>query len=944
MPLDRAKFVSDDVSLTVTDAIDMLWLMVQIGQPVGVAEVVEPEETIVDSTKNVSRVVDQPNELASKTAPLHTKSRRSQETEPESGAGLPIAIADTSALRDALALERSLRPLMRKQPSFTEMILDEEATAISIAEAEQTDESFWIPVLKPVPTRWLEVAFVIEKTERYHLWQPILTEFHQLLERHGAFRNVSLWHIKAGANGEVQIYSKNRQASCKELRDPSGRRLIWLASDCASPIWHNGSLMKVLRDLARVQPVSLLQLLPEQLWARTALGWGVEVKLHSEIPGTPNSQLLKDIPTCETKLNSRQALTLPIVTLEALPLKNWAKVLAGVGGSKTTGLVFLPEDVTPQANISDLTNNELSAKARVSRFRAAASSPLSRELACMMAAAPVSLPVIRLIQQTLLTRSNSVHVTEVLMGGLLKPTKPKMRNGVTEEIGYEFYEGVREELIKITSISKTVDVIQCISEFVNRELRLRQSVRNFDAILFNPDVEIDADYLPFAQITAQTLQLLGGKFAELAQQIYQKIQYPNPTTENPETSCDGLEPEFLDFEFEVVTISMDRTEFDVFLSHSIANRPQVKIIADKLKERGLRPFLDEEQIVLGDLFQERIQKAISQSKSVAVFIDSNGFGAWQATGLDRIIAQNDRQIPVIPVLLPSVNKIPDDLPPFLERLKYVSFKNINDSLAMYHLEWGITGAKPPSMSQSLNNGIILEMKSIPEGSFMMGAPKAEKDSLDRERPQHKVKVPAFMIGKYLITQAQWRMVATLPKVKTELEPDPSNFKGDALPVEQVSWLDAIEFCRRLSNHTGREYRLPSEAEWEYACRAGTTTAYSFGDKADELGEYAWFGENSESQTHPVGQKQPNAFGLYDMHGNVLEWCADDWYDRYRRVPKEARILMNDIRNYEDPKSVKLLRGGAWSSNARNCRSASRRDSVARFQYDSYGFRVVCVLR
>jgi len=523
MPLDRAMFVSGDVNLTVTEAIDMLWLMVQIGQPVGVAEVVEPEETVVDPIKNVKRVVDQPKELASKTAPLHTKSRRSQETEPESGAGLPISIADTSALRDSLALERSLRPLMRKQPSFTEMILDEEATAISIAEAEQTDERFWVPVLKPVPTRWLEVAFVIEETERYHIWQPILTEFQQLLERHGAFRNVSLWHIKAGANGEVQIYSKKRQASCKELQDPSGRRLIWLASDCASPIWHNGSLMKMLRDLARVQPVSLLQLLPEQFWARTALGWGVEVKLHSEISGAPNSQLLKNIPSCETQLNSRQALTLPIVTLEALPLKNWAKVLAGVGGSKTTGLVFLPEDVTPQVNISDRTNNKLSAKARVSRFRAAASSPLSRELASMMAAAPVSLPVIRLIQQTLLPRSSSVHVTEVLMGGLLKHTKPKMRNGVTEEIGYEFYEGVRQELVKITPISKTVEVIQCISEFVNRELRLRQSVRNFDAILFSPDVEIDADYLPFAQITAQTLQLLGGRFAELAQQINQKI-------------------------------------------------------------------------------------------------------------------------------------------------------------------------------------------------------------------------------------------------------------------------------------------------------------------------------------------------------------------------------------------------------------------------------------
>ncbi|MEA5489685.1 MULTISPECIES: formylglycine-generating enzyme family protein [Pseudanabaena] len=238
----------------------------------------------------------------------------------------------------------------------------------------------------------------------------------------------------------------------------------------------------------------------------------------------------------------------------------------------------------------------------------------------------------------------------------------------------------------------------------------------------------------------------------------------------------------------------------------------------------------------------------------------------------------------------------------------------------------------------------LEMEPIPTGSFMMGAPKAEKDSNDDERPQHKVSVPDFMIGIYPITQAQWRFVATLPKVKTDLEPDPSNFKGEDRPVERVSWLDAMEFCRRLSKHTKREYRLPSEAEWEYACRAGTTTAYSFGDNAAELGEYAWYGENSDSQTHPVGQKQPNAFGLYDMHGNVWEWCADDWHESYKGAPKDGSVWIKDNKNYEAPEASKLLRGGSWDFFAQYCRSASRFNFLARVQYDSFGFRVVCVLR
>jgi formylglycine-generating enzyme required for sulfatase activity len=238
----------------------------------------------------------------------------------------------------------------------------------------------------------------------------------------------------------------------------------------------------------------------------------------------------------------------------------------------------------------------------------------------------------------------------------------------------------------------------------------------------------------------------------------------------------------------------------------------------------------------------------------------------------------------------------------------------------------------------------LEMVEIPAGIFMMGALKAEKDSNDYERPQHKVSVPDFMMGIYPITQAQWRFVATLPKVKTDLEPDPSNFKGEDRPVEQVSWLDAMEFCRRLSVHTKREYRLPSESEWEYACRAGATTAYSFGDNAAELGEYAWYGENSDSQTHPVGQKQPNAFGLYDMHGNVWEWCADDWHESYKREPKDGSVWIKDNKNYEDPETGKLLRGGSWDNFARNCRSACRYFNLARGQSYFNGFRVVCSLQ
>jgi formylglycine-generating enzyme required for sulfatase activity len=252
--------------------------------------------------------------------------------------------------------------------------------------------------------------------------------------------------------------------------------------------------------------------------------------------------------------------------------------------------------------------------------------------------------------------------------------------------------------------------------------------------------------------------------------------------------------------------------------------------------------------------------------------------------------------------------------------------------------------------ETLPNNIDLEMVEIPAGSFNMGAPESEKESLDSERPQREVALQTFCIGKYPITQAQWRSVATLPQINQKLNPDPSHFKGDKRPVECVSWLDAMEFCRRLSKYTRREYRLPSEAEWEYACRAKTTTSFHFGetittDYVNYDGNYpygdAQKGEYRKETTDVGSLKGANAFGLYDMHGNVWEWCADDWHDSHKGAPPDTQIRIKDIKNYEAPETRKLLRGGSWHGHARYCRSAYRGSSNARDQDNIIGFRVVC---
>ena len=255
-------------------------------------------------------------------------------------------------------------------------------------------------------------------------------------------------------------------------------------------------------------------------------------------------------------------------------------------------------------------------------------------------------------------------------------------------------------------------------------------------------------------------------------------------------------------------------------------------------------------------------------------------------------------------------------------------------------------------TEDLGNSTTLDMVPIPGGNFTMGAPKNEKTSSDRERPQHQVNVQPFFIGKYPITQAQWRAVAALPRISRKLKPEPSNFKGDDLPVEKVSWYDAVEFCARLSKHTGKEYRLPSEAEWEYACRAGTTTPFHFGETITcELANYNAsknYADESQgeelNQTTPVGQYPSNAFGLYDMHGNVWEWCLDDWHSGYQGVSADGSAWFDNNDNLYKKSGRAVLRGGSWVNCPEDCRSAYRDVYPSRDDFNrSIGFRLVCAV-
>jgi formylglycine-generating enzyme required for sulfatase activity len=257
---------------------------------------------------------------------------------------------------------------------------------------------------------------------------------------------------------------------------------------------------------------------------------------------------------------------------------------------------------------------------------------------------------------------------------------------------------------------------------------------------------------------------------------------------------------------------------------------------------------------------------------------------------------------------------------------------------------------PGAWLEPLGEGVALTMVTIPPGRFVMGSPSDEAERGDSEGPQHLVELEGFWMGQTPITQAQWRQV---------MGTNPSKFQGDRpdryqRPVESVSWEQAMAFCAKLRERTGRHYSLPSEAQWEYACRAGTTTPFHCGATlfiglANFKGASNYVAASKggyREQTSPVEQFPANRWGLLDLHGNVWEWCLDDWHSNYHGAKEDGRAWLESygarVRQREEGERFKLLRGGSWFVEPQNCRSACRGRNLSGNLYSSVGFRVCCL--
>ena len=402
-----------------------------------------------------------------------------------------------------------------------------------------------------------------------------------------------------------------------------------------------------------------------------------------------------------------------------------------------------------------------------------------------------------------------------------------------------------------------------------------------------------------------------------------------------------------------------KSEIQIFLAHAHEDKEEVLKLYNRLKKAGYKPWLDKEDLIAGQNWRSVIPRVIKDSQLFIAClskcsISKRGYIQNEfKIALNQFASFPSDSIYFIPLRLNEC-EIPDlrqdeyglnlrDIH-WLDYWEADGFEKLERAI---NYKYGISTEDRYStentqlveevsesveevevftnqfqdFTEDLGNRIKLEMIAIPGGKFMMGSPEGEGN--DREKPQHEVIVQSFFMGKYLITKAQYQQV---------MSENLSNFKGDEQrPVEQVSWIEAVEFCKRLSKQTGTEYRLPSEAEWEYACRAGTTTAYYFGNSiTEEQASCSGMGITA------VGKYPPNAFGLYDMHGNVQEWCQDDWYKNYRGAPNDGIAWLSE---YD---SKKVIRGGSWLFGPLGCRSAYRDGIACDVRPLDSGFRVVCV--
>ncbi|MEC4817406.1 MAG: SAV_2336 N-terminal domain-related protein [Scytonema sp. PMC 1069.18] len=520
-----------DLDLTGAEISDILWLTLQrldndeaIAQPLEVSQKPKSQNATVSTPSSTTSANINFPEIPNATAQIYNQSSTQSQSSSKTKS-LSLRVPDAPSLREPIKLVQALRPLMRRVASGRTQVLDEIATV-----ERRAQEGFCVPVFKPEPEPWLDLALVVDESKSMLIWRHTIQELKRLLEHYGIFRDVRTWGLVVLENNQEirlrprigDIANQHRLANPQELIDPTGRCLILVVSDCVAAIWRNGSATSVLKQWTNTQPVAILQMLPEWLWLRTGLSLGASVRLGSLTAGVANQYLLIKEILLWQEFNLETGIKIPVLTLEPEVASAWSHMVAGKSDATAPGFVFaseLPEEDDFQLQTS---HKKLDPQTRVHRFRMTA-SPMARKLAGLLAAAPViSLPVVRLVQETLLPKSRQVHVAEVFLGGLLKPLTDIEADTNPDTVQYEFMEDeIREILLESAPVSDSAEVLAAVSQYVASQLG--KSLEEFVALLKAPEEDEEEEVKPFARVTAKILRQLGGDYARFAEELEQNL-------------------------------------------------------------------------------------------------------------------------------------------------------------------------------------------------------------------------------------------------------------------------------------------------------------------------------------------------------------------------------------------------------------------------------------
>jgi formylglycine-generating enzyme required for sulfatase activity len=739
-----------------------------------------------------------------------------------------------------------------------------------------------IPVFQRPLQRWFDVCLLIDYSPSMEFWGELGEGVAALFRWQGIFRDVRVWQFDTNVTGRPRLLSgvDAMEREVESLIMPGQDRLFVVVTDTLGKAWRTGKAFEALAVLGAKHPIAIAHVFPQYLWPRTALEGSILRPLVAPTPGCANDRLV-----IAARLRTKNPLyRFPIFNLSEQHFSTWAKHIAEDGGTSIQG-VLLSQKVSMDAAAGQ--GEEIPTQGKDDLLPEdlvntfwSDATPEAAQLASILAAVPLIPTVMRLAQEQFMPDTRHWHLAEVFFSGLVQRSALSPTNAGVANRWYEFRQGVRDLLLQKSPIRTTTEVWREIGSFIEQNIDSLQ-----DALGLVP---------------------------------------------NPSGSIDNVQ--------------LSREHYFAEVRGAV-----LKTWGGEFAHRG------QELIDAAQNYRARKSRLTEDSELNSVFPELQEIPFIDAQLIEDIPPPfpPPLQTEEFTVVTLETQPEPDtsqDLEPFeftvVTLLPRSSRQQRNRKQSQQPTEWELHREQRQAYRrvETLPGDIPLEMIALPGGRFRMGSPLGEPERYKDESPQHEVNVEQFWMGRYPVTQRQWQAVVRLSQVERQLNPNPSRFKGDDRPVERVSWYDATEFCARLSAHTGRAYRLPSEAEWEYACRADTTTPFHFGEMiTTEVANYRGGAYNNGPTGERRGKttlvnylKGANAFGLSDMHGNVWEWCQDHWHSNYKGAPIDGSAWLS-----ENDKASRIRRGGSWNFSAGSCRSASRSYSDPLLANDGLGFRVCC---